>query len=50
MQRHLNVASSTAQREEMQVTVMLILVVIVFFICQAPYVAYTALVQRHEVG
>lgn len=35
-------ASTAVQREELQITVMLISVIIVFFICQAPYVIYTA--------
>ena len=35
-------AGSLAAREELQITVMLIIVVIVFFVCQAPYVIYTA--------
>ena len=30
------------QKEELQITVMLISIIIVFFICQAPYVVYTA--------
>ena len=34
--------AGVVQREEMLVTVMLIVILIVFFICQAPYVAYTA--------
>ena len=35
--------SNVAQREELQITVMLISVVIVFFVCQGPYVIYTAI-------
>ena len=36
---------SRVEREELQVTIMLISVIIVFFICQAPYVIYTAIVS-----
>ena len=36
-------SSSTVQREELQVSTMLISVIIVFFVCQAPYVVYIAL-------
>ena len=38
-------ARSSIKREELQITIMLISVVIVFFICQAPYVIYTAVVS-----
>ena len=52
MQRHLNVSSNIAQREELQVTVMLIVIVIVFFLCQAPYVGYTAVnsIKKYTVS
>ena len=45
IQRNLMVAgsaNSAVQREELQITIMLISVIIVFFLCQAPYVIYTA--------
>lgn len=38
-------SAATAQREERQITFMLIGIIIVFFICQAPYVIYTAIVS-----
>ncbi len=38
-QNHKNII----QREELQITIMLISVIMVFFICQAPYVIYTAM-------
>ena len=41
-------AHSSIKREELQITIMLISVVIVFFICQAPYVIYTAIVSINE--
>lgn len=33
-------SNSVVQREELQITIMLISVIIVFFVCQAPYVTY----------
>ena len=36
-------ATSIVRKEELQITIMLISVVIVFFVCQAPYVVYTAM-------
>ena len=44
--------TSAVQREELQITVMLISVVIVFFICQAPYVIYVAVtnVRRYDAA
>ena len=38
-------SSGTAQKEELQITIMLISIIIVFFICQAPYVVYTAILS-----
>lgn len=43
-------ASNVVQREELQITIMLISVIIVFFICQAPYVIYTAIVSITKYG
>ena len=45
-------ASNVVQREELQITIMLISVIIVFFICQAPYVIYTALasISKYRVS
>ena len=37
-----NSSSSSVQREELQVTIMLISVIMVFLLCQLPYVFYTA--------
>ena len=37
--------NSVVQREELQITIMLISVIIVYFICQVPYVIYTAIVS-----
>ena len=50
LKRNMMVQSSTnhVQREERQITIMLICVVIVFFICQAPYVIYTAINSIHR--
>ena len=44
--------NSLVQKEEIQITVMLISVVIVFFVCQGPYVIYTAIVSinKYAVG
>jgi hypothetical protein len=39
---HHSATTATSQREELQISVMLIGIVIVFFICQAPLVVYTA--------
>lgn len=36
-------STSVVQKEELQITIMLISVIIVFFVCQAPYVIYTAI-------
>ncbi|ELT94998.1 hypothetical protein CAPTEDRAFT_215199 [Capitella teleta] len=36
-------SAGTIKKEELQITVMLISIIIVFFICQAPYVVYTAI-------
>jgi len=38
----------SAQRDEYQITIMLISTVVVFFICQAPYVIYTALINVNK--
>lgn len=43
-----NKANLTAQKEELQITIMLISIVLVFFICQFPYVMYTAIVSTHK--
>ncbi len=45
IQRNLMVdgAANCVQKEELQITIMLISVIIVFFLCQAPYVIYTAI-------
>ena len=45
IQQNLTTAGSARhiQSEELQITIMLISVIIVFFICQAPYVIYTAI-------
>ena len=43
-----NGGNSRVEREELQVTIMLISVIVVFFICQAPYVIYTALVSINK--
>ncbi|KAK2159654.1 hypothetical protein NP493_1700g00004 [Ridgeia piscesae] len=48
IQRNLIVEKSAAnviQREELQITIMLISIIIVFLTCQAPYVIYTAIVS-----
>ena len=36
-------STSGAQREELQITVMLISVIVVFFLCQSPYIIYVAI-------
>ena len=41
-------SAETAQREERQITFMLISIIIVFFLCQAPYVIYTAIVSINK--
>ena len=44
-------SSSAAQREEIQVSIMLISVIVVFLLCQLPYVLYTAvqsLVNKYD--
>lgn len=41
---------SVAQKEELQVTVMLISVVVVFFVCTAPYLCYTAVNSVNSFG
>ena len=38
-------AGNAIQREELQITIMLISIIIVFLLCQAPYVIYTAIVS-----
>ena len=38
---------SSVQREELQIAGMLISVIVVFFICQGPYVFYTAAISTH---
>ena len=43
-------STSVVQREELQITIMLISVIIVFFICQAPYVTYTAVASIANFG
>ena len=43
-----NGTSSVAQKEDLQITIMLISVIMVFFICQAPYVIYTAIVSINK--
>ena len=45
IQQNMTIAGSAnnLQREELQITIMLISVIVVFFICQAPYVIYTAI-------
>ena len=49
IQRNMGGSSTgTIQREELQITVMLISVIIVFFICQAPYVSYTVVVSINK--
>ena len=48
VQRNMMVASRSSnsiQREEIQITIMLISVVIVFFVCQVPYVVYMAIMS-----
>ena len=42
------VASEAVHREERQITIMLISVIVVFFICQAPYVIYTAVLSINK--
>ena len=42
------IVAGTAKREELQITIMLISVIIVFFVCQAPYVIYTAIASINE--
>lgn len=41
-------STSAVQREELQITIMLISVIIVFFICQAPYVIYVAIASMNK--
>jgi thyrotropin-releasing hormone receptor len=41
-------SAGTVKKEELQITVMLISIVIVFFICQAPYVVYTAIMSINK--
>ena len=51
IQRNLMVgqgAGTAIQREELQITIMLISVIIVFFVCQAPYVIYTAIASINK--
>ena len=43
-------SGSVVQREELQITIMLISVIIVFFVCQAPYVTYTAVASVAGFG
>ena len=38
-------AGNAIQREELQITIMLISIIVVFLLCQAPYVIYTAIVS-----
>jgi thyrotropin-releasing hormone receptor len=43
-----NRKSSIAKQEDLQITIMLISVIMVFFVCQAPYVIYTAIVSINK--
>ena len=40
---------SNAQKEELQITIMLISVIVIFFVCQAPYVIYVAMASTNNV-
>lgn len=41
-------SAGTIKKEELQITIMLISIIIVFFICQAPYVVYTAIISINK--
>lgn len=51
IQRNLIVAKNAnhaVQREELQITIMLISIVLVFFVCQFPYIIYTAVASTNR--
>ena len=46
LQHHVTAVSSTTQREELQISIMLIGIVVVFFVCQVSFSLYVSPVSK----